>query len=186
MSLSRFKRAKVFTDGKQTPLDRNDRARVMSLARIARREGHITFSAIEILNTLLFTFANLKDGRCFTSLEKIAMAAGISSKTVSRCLPKLESLGFITWVNRITRVRERVDGLKGIYAYTWRVKRTSNSYDFPMVAKNKAVSSDKRHFDLGTTKQDSFFDTNKHLDPNNELDQALLNFGMTTGYLKTA
>jgi len=33
------------------------------------------------------------------------------------------------------RVRERVEGLAGVWATTWRVTRTSNAYDFPAIAK---------------------------------------------------
>jgi hypothetical protein len=66
------RRPKLFTSGKQTPIDRNDRARVMLLAQAARRKGEITRAAVDILRALLFTFANLKDGRCFPSYERIA------------------------------------------------------------------------------------------------------------------
>ena len=53
------RRPKLFTDGRQTPIDRNDRARVMFLARAARRNGAITRAAVDILAALLFVFANL-------------------------------------------------------------------------------------------------------------------------------
>ena len=72
----RPRRAKLFTDGEQTPVDRNDRARVMFLAEVARRKGEITRAAVDIFRALLFTFANLTDGRCFPSYERIAEAAG--------------------------------------------------------------------------------------------------------------
>ena len=75
----RPRRAKLFTDGRQTPVDRNDRARVMWLAQMARRRGEITRAAVDIFRELLFTFANLKDGRCFPSYERIAEAAGATS-----------------------------------------------------------------------------------------------------------
>ena len=69
------RRAKIFTDGKQSPIDRNDRARVMFLAQLARRKGQCTRAGVEILRALLYAFANLKDGRCFPSYERIAEAA---------------------------------------------------------------------------------------------------------------
>ena len=90
----RPRRAKLFTDGKQTPIDRNDRARVMCLAEVARRKGEITRAAVDILRALLFTFANLTDGRCFPSYERLAEAAGCVPRTVGRCLPDLEAAGF--------------------------------------------------------------------------------------------
>ena len=100
------KRPKLFTDGRQTPIDRNDRARVMFLARAARRNGLLTRAAVDILGALLFVFANLKDGRCFPSYARIADAAGCAERTVGRCLPDLEAAGFVSWRHRIRRARE--------------------------------------------------------------------------------
>ena len=139
----RPRRAKLFTDGRQTPIDRDDRARGMWLAQMARRRGEITRAAVDIFRAFLFTFANLEDGRCFPSYERIADAAGCDPRTVGRCLPDLEAAGLITWVNRIKRVRERVAGLGGMWATTWRVLRTSNAYDFPSLAKAKPVFLDE-------------------------------------------
>ena len=65
----RPRRAKLFTDGRQTPIDRNDRARGMWLAQMARRRGEITRAAVDIFRAFLFTFANLEDGRCFPVLR---------------------------------------------------------------------------------------------------------------------
>jgi hypothetical protein len=151
----RPRRAKLFTDGKQTPIDRNDRARAMLLAEAARRKGEITRAAVDIFRALLFKFANLADGRCFPSYERIAEAAGCKPRTVGRCLPRLESAGLITWVNRIRRVRERVEGLCGIWASVWRVIRTSNAYDFPSIAKQTLAFVDKGQSVLGTSNQDT-------------------------------
>jgi hypothetical protein len=139
----RPRRRKVFSDGRQTPIDRNDRARVLLLADAARRRGEITHSAVAILRALLHRFANLKDGRCFPSYERIAEAAGCDPRTVGRCLPALELLGLVTWANRLKRVRERLADLSGVWTATWRVVRTSNTYDFPAIKKaaRPAVSS---------------------------------------------
>src|ERR1017187_9417267 len=114
--IKQAKRQKVFTDGKQTPIDRNDRARVMALAHSSRRKGEITRAAVDIVRALLYQFANLKDGRCFPSYERLAEATGCEPRTVGRCLPDLEAAGLLTWVNRLRRVRERVAGLPGIWA----------------------------------------------------------------------
>ena len=149
----RPRRAKLFTDGRQTPVDRNDRARGMFLAHAARRRGEITRAAVDIFHALLFTFANLGDGRCFPSYARIAEAAGCVERTVGNCLPDLEAAGLLTWVNRIQRVRERVAGLGGIWASTWRVIRTSNAYDFPLLAKRKPAILDKGKNHLGTNNQ---------------------------------
>ena len=127
----RPRRPKVFSDGCQKPIDRNVQARLMHMAKAARKAGKITRAAVEILHALLFDFANLKDGRCIPGYEKIAAAAGCHARTVGRCLPDLESAGLISFVNRIRRAREAVAGLGDIGASVWRVMRTSNSYSFP-------------------------------------------------------
>ncbi len=177
----RPRRAKLFTDGKQTPIDRNDRARMMALAEIARRKGEITRAAVDILRALLFKFANLADGRCFPSYERLAEAAGCVPRTVGRCLPDLEAAGLVTWVNRIQRVRERVEGLCGIWASVWRVIRTSNAYDFPLIAKKTPAFVDKGQKSLGTEIQATFLPSPAPLDPDTPLGTALLRLGQTIG-----
>jgi alkylated DNA nucleotide flippase Atl1 len=175
--ISRPRRPKLFTDGRQTPIDRNDRARVMFMARAARHRGQITRAAVDILRALLFTFANLRDGRCFPSYERIAEAAGACERTVGRCLPDLEAAGFIKWVNRIRRIRERVAGLAGIGATDWRVVRTSNAYNFPLIAKQKPVVRDEGHFGLGTSKPDLVPTINGDQAPTSPLEIALARLG---------
>ena len=146
------RREKHFTDGRQAPIDRTDRARVMALADAARRRGEITYYAVEILRALLHRFANLKDGRCFPSYERIAEAVGCCERTVGRCLQALEAVQLVTWVNRIARVRERVAGLPSLAASAWRVIRTSNAYDFPVILKaSRPAASTKGQFGSGTT-----------------------------------
>jgi len=135
------RRAKVFTDGRQRPIDRNLRARIMHRAKAARRAGDLTRAAVDVLEALLFQFANLSDGRCIPGYARLADAAGCAERTVGRCLPDLEAAGLITWSHRIRRVRERVAGLgAGLWAMVWRVVRSSNCYAFP----------DTGHFDRGT------------------------------------
>jgi hypothetical protein len=180
-SYLRPRRAKVFTDGRQAPMERNDRARVMILAQIARREGQITRAAVDILRALMFQFANLTDGRCFPSYQRIAEAAGCDQRTVGRCLPALEAAGLVTWVNRIQRIRERVPGLGGIWATVWRVKRTSNAYDFPLVSKKTVVSVDKGQNCRGTRIPTTSYLIQPVLDPDNPLDRALLRLGSALG-----
>jgi hypothetical protein len=156
---AKLRRQKIFSDGRQTPIDRNDRARVMLLAHQARGDGRITRAAVDVLRALIYQFANLKDGRCFPSYERIAEAARCNARTVGRCLPDLEAAGFLTWVNRVVRVRERVAGLGGMWASSWRVIRTSNSYEFPLIAKREAVKYTKGQNCLGTTNSSlSFLD----------------------------
>ena len=181
----RPRRAKLFTDGKQTPIDRNDRARAMCLAEAARRKGEITRAAVDIFRALLFKFANLTDGRCFPSYERIAEAAGCDPRTVGRCLPDLEAAGLVTWANRIQRVRERVEGLCGIWASSWRVIRTSNAYNFPSIAKQTLAFVDKGQNGLGTSNQDSLSSLAPPalplFDPETPVGLALMRLGQTIG-----
>jgi len=172
----RPRRAKLFTDGRQTPVDRNDRARGMFLAHAARRRGEITRAAVDIFHALLFKFANLDDGRCFPSRARIAEAAGCVERTVGNCLPDLEAAGLLTWVNRIQRVRERVAGLGGLWATTWRVIRTSNAYDFPSLAKAKHVVLDEGQKARGLPIKDS---SSLIPDPDNPAEAAILRFAAT-------
>jgi hypothetical protein len=136
------KREKLFTDGRQTPIDRNDRARMMFLADAAWRKGEITSAAVDILRALLFQFANLKDGRCFPSHERLGELAGCCARTCGRCLKALEAVRLVTWAHRLLRVAEPAAGLPGLWVTTWRVIRTSNSYDFPLIAKNPGIPTD--------------------------------------------
>ncbi len=151
-----IRRPKVFTDGRQRPIDPADRRRVMHLAHEARRRGDITRAGVDIVQALLFKFANLTDGRCFPSYARIAQAAGCCERTVGRCLPDLERAGLLTWRNRIRRVREFVAGIGGILAASWRVVRTSNAYDFPSASKQTPAILDKGHLSRGTHNPDLF------------------------------
>jgi hypothetical protein len=142
-------REKRFTDGRQRPIDRNDRARLLFLAKAARRRGELTRAAVEIFEALLYRFANLRDGRCFPSYARLADAAGCAARTVGRCLPGLERLGLIAWIHRLRRLREPVAGLPGVGATDWRVVRTSNAYRFPL-ARLAPDFATKGHSVLGT------------------------------------
>lgn len=155
MTHARKRRPKLFTDGRQRPMDRNDRSRLLFLAKAARRRGELTRAAVEIFETLLYRFANLRDGRCIPSYETLAEAAGCVARTVGRCLPALERLGFVAWAHRLRRVREPVEGLPGIGASDWRVMRSSNSYSFPLARLLPALP-DEGHSSLGTRIQNLF------------------------------
>jgi alkylated DNA nucleotide flippase Atl1 len=171
------KRPKLFTNGRQTPIDRNDRARVMFLARAARHRGAITRAAEDILAALLYVFANLRDGRCFPSYARLAEAAGCAERTVGRCLPDLEAAGFVSWCHRIRRAREYVAGLAGIGAVDWRVMRTSNAYDFPACAKRRPAIADTGHLSRGTENPD----LSSSLKEPTPLDLALARLGAVVG-----
>jgi hypothetical protein len=143
------KRPKAFTDGRQRPINRNDRARLLFLAKAARHRGELTRAAVDIFEALLYRFANMKDGRCIPSYKTLAEAAGCVERTVGRCLSDLERLGLVTWKHRLRRVRETVAGLPGIGATDWRVMRWSNAYSFPLARLAPAIH-DERHSGSGT------------------------------------
>ena len=158
----RPRREKVFGDGRPRPLDRNAKARVMTLARALMRRtekgkayGEITAKALAVLEALLWGFHNARSGLCFPSYEKIAERAGCARSTVAEAIKALEDAGLLTWVNRLKRVRERCRDLFGHSGSLVRVLRTSNGYRFndPKGAAERGFSS-KSDFPSGTPIQD--------------------------------
>lgn len=124
------RREKVFGAGRPRPMDRNAKARLMTLARalMRRREkgkayGPVTAKALAVLEALAWTFHNAGTGLCFPSLDRIADAAGCARSTVQKALEALEACGLLSWVNRLVRRREH-----GPAGWRWRVLRTSNGY----------------------------------------------------------
>jgi hypothetical protein len=87
-------------------------------------------------------------------------------------------------VNRIVRIRERCEDLFGNLGTRWRIIRTSNGYHFfdPKGAGSKGFSSESE-FPSGTSIQESFSLASPPcpapLDPDNDLDAALIRFGTT-------
>lgn len=194
----RPRREKVFGDGRPRPLDRNGKARVMVLARALMRRtekgkhyGAITAKALAVLEALLWGFHNARSGLCFPSYESIAERAGCARSTVAEAIKSLEEAGLLTWVNRITRIRERGPDLFGTWANRWRVIRTSNGYQFmdPKGAGERAFSS-KSEIPSGTEIQDSFSSLKPPalplLDPDTPLERALSRLGRNLGALPEA
>lgn len=123
----RPRREKAFGNGRPRPLDRNAKARIMILARSFMRRtekgkhyGLITAKALAVLEALLWGFHNARDGRCFPSYEAIADRAGCARSTVAEAIKALEEAGVLSWVNRISRIKERVQDLFGRWATRWR------------------------------------------------------------------
>lgn len=147
-------REKVFGFGRPVPLDRNAKVRVMVYARALMRRteagkhyGKLTAKAVAVLEALLWGFHNAATGRCFPSYERIAERAACSRAMVYEAIRMLERAGILSWVNRLVRMRERVEGLFGPKsAWRWRVVRTSNAYAF-------ADPASKSRFQPGTTNQ---------------------------------
>lgn len=133
----RPRREKVFGDGRSCKLDRNAKVRIMTRARALMRRtekgkhyGAITAKALAVLEALIWTFHNAQGGLCFPSYERIAEKAGCARSTVAEAIKALEEAGILSWVNRITRIRDRERDLFGHWANRWRVIRTSNAYVF--------------------------------------------------------
>jgi DNA-binding MarR family transcriptional regulator len=133
----RPRREKVFGDGRPRALDRNAKVRIMHQARALSRRtakgkayGPITAKALAVLEALLWGFHNARSGLCFPSYETIAAKAGCARSTVAEAIKALEEAGILSWVNRITRVRDRMPDLFGQLASRWRVIRISNAYHF--------------------------------------------------------
>ena len=57
-------------------------------------------------------------------------AVSCARSTVAEAIKALEYAGVLTWVNRITRIREPVRDLFGHLVTKWRVIRISNAYSF--------------------------------------------------------
>ena len=143
--------------------------------------GPITAKALAVLEALLWGFHNARSGLCFPSYETIARRAGCARSTVGEAIKALEEAGILSWVNRITRIRERCEDLFGHFGTRWRVIRISNAYHFtdPKGAASRGFSS-KSDFPSGTPIQElSSSGTNAApalLDPDTPLGAALLRF----------
>jgi hypothetical protein len=183
----RQRRQKVFGPGRAVPLDRNAKVRLAAYARAwsarnrrpGQHKGPITRAFLDVLQALLWSFHNSRDGRCFPSYQRIAENAGCARSTVAEALRALEWAGVLTWQHRITRIRERCRDLFGQDAWRWRVIRTSNAYVFrdpkPQLA---GVLASKSENPTGTQDQDILDPVRApKLDPNSPLERALARFG---------
>jgi hypothetical protein len=131
------RREKLFGDGRLLPLDRNAKIRIMTLARALshrteerKHYGVLTAKFLAVLNAILWGFHNSQSGKCFPSYDTIANKADCDPSTVYRAIHALERAALLSWVNRITRVREWSHDMFGHLAPRWRVVRTSNQYTF--------------------------------------------------------
>jgi hypothetical protein len=89
----RPRREKLFGDGRPLPLDRNAKARVMTLARALMRRteagkhyGQVTAKAMAVLTALLWGFHNARSGLCFPSYKSIAARADCAPSTVGEAI----------------------------------------------------------------------------------------------------
>lgn len=164
----------MFGEGRCIPLDRNAKARVMTLARALMRRteagkhyGEVTAKALAVLGALLWGFHNAHSGRCFPSYEAIAAKADCARSTVYVAIRALEDAGVLSWCNRLARVRDWGPDLFGHAKNRWRVIRTSNAYTF------NDPNPSKSDLPTGTAGQESFPLPAPVLDPKNPLHRAL-------------
>jgi hypothetical protein len=180
----RKRREKMFGEGRVLPLDRNAKARIMTLARAlthrteaGKHYGVLTAKFVAVLSALLWGFHNAASGRCFPSYERIADKADCARSTVYEAIRALEDAGILTWVNRIARIREWGPDLFGRAKNRWRVIRTSNAYTFvdpkPSRCEERSSVFSKSELPTETEGQDSFPLAARALDGTNPLHQAL-------------
>jgi len=177
------RREKHFGEGRCMPLDRNAKARIMTLARALthptekrKHYGKLTAKFVMVLEALLFGFHNAKSGRCFPSYERIAERAHCNRDTVYEAIHALEASGILKWVNRIVRVWERGIDLFGQALNRRRVVRTSNAYVFrdPNSVSDQIPNSSKSEIPTGTGNQVLKLSSP---DPDSGLERALSGLG---------
>jgi hypothetical protein len=191
----RPRREKVFGDGRPRALDRNAKVRIMTRARAlshrtekGKHYGSITAKALDVLEALLWGFHNARNGLCFPSYETIADRAKCARSTVGEAIKALEEAGILSWVNRITRIRESCEDLFGRMGTRWRIVRISNAYHFRDPAPVHLGNSSKSDFPSGTSNQDLLSSTAApalpSFDPDTPLGAALFRLGKAMGAVK--
>ena len=187
----RRRREKVFGDGPRLPLDREAKVRIMHLARALKRKtetgkhyGTLTGKFVDVLHAMLWLIHDGRSGQCNPAYETIADKAACARSTIWEAIKALESAGILSWVNRITRIRERDTDLFGRSIWVWRVVRTSNAYTFrdPKAPQRRGIAS-KSEFPAGppdkVNNQPGFPPV---LDPDSPLGRALATYGKTAGF----
>jgi len=111
-----------------TPLDRNERARLMFLAqRLERRtkergrkNGALGNVGIEVLRALLFHFANRATGLCFPGYLTLQAMTGRCRGAAAAARRRLESSGIVKvtrrlkwiWLDRLSPITGRAEGIQ--------------------------------------------------------------------------
>src|SRR4051794_31355109 len=187
----RRRREKVFCAGPRVPLDREAQGRGMHLARVLKRKtelgkhyGALTGKFVDVLHALLWLIHDSRSGQCNPAYETIAEKAACARSTIWEAIKALESAGILSWVNRITRIRERDIDLFGRTIWVLKVVRTSNAYTFrdPKAPESRGFVS-KSEFPAGPS--DKVFNqpgSPPALDPDTPLGRALAAYGKTAGF----
>ena len=104
---NRFRRgARFIADPRQhsRPLDRNERARILTLAEQLERRtkpeggrcGVLGLTGLAVLRALVCGFLRRSDGLCCPSVSAIRGKTGLSRSVIFEALNKLETAGIIT------------------------------------------------------------------------------------------
>jgi hypothetical protein len=187
----RSRREKFFGDGPRLPLDREAKVRIMHLARALMRKtekgkhyGELTGKFVDgVLHALLWLIHDGRSGQCNPAYETIADKAACARSTVWAAIKALEAAGLLSWVNRITRIRERDVDLFGRVIWVWRVVRTSNAYTFrdPKPAEPRGIAS-KSELRTGPQDEVKNYPEQPPLDPDSPLGRALAGYGKAAGF----
>ena len=95
-----------------TPLDGNQRARILHAAEVMERKtkrkgcrnGILGVPALMVLRCLLMRFHNRGTGLCFPSYSAIQKATGLCRQSIASALHRLESAGLLVITRRLVRV----------------------------------------------------------------------------------
>ena len=181
------RRVKIFGLAQGTPLDRNAKTRIKAYAEAwsararqpGQHKGPLTRAFKEVLDALLWSFHNSKDGRCFPSYQTIAAKAGCARSTVAAALKVLELSGTLSWVHRIVRIRMPERDANGRVLWRVRIIRTSNAYTFrdPQNGRNPAISTKSENPSETINQDSSLFIPVAKVDTESPLERALLSLG---------
>jgi DNA-binding MarR family transcriptional regulator len=119
---NRFRRgARFIADARQhcRPLDRNERARILTLAEQLERRtkpeggrcGVLGLTGLAVLRALVCGFLRRSDGLCCPSVSAIREKTGLSRSVIFEALNKLEAAGIITRTRRLVRKVVSIGGL---------------------------------------------------------------------------
>lgn len=125
----RWHNPSVFGDGLRVPLDRERRAQFRALLHLNRRPGRLSQNAAQLGRVMVDMLG--QDGRLDPCLATLAARAGMHVATVKRCLGRLQSLGFLSWVRRLVRGPDT----------GWQAQQTSNAYALHVPSAHEAHSA---------------------------------------------
>jgi len=113
-----------------TPLDGNQRARILHSCEVMERKtkgkgcrnGILGIPAMMVLRCLLMRFHNRKTGVCFPSYDAIQEATGLCRQSIAVALQRLEAAGVLIITRRLIRVASALGGaicqqMSNLYAF---------------------------------------------------------------------